>query len=423
MKRTGKLMVLSSVTVALVVSGSVSAGALGARGVATASAHGAPDTARGRPVSVVHLRALSAREVAAELRGDEDGAWDVGAVHYGVDTYRVVYRTVDPKGRPTTASGLLAFPRNGERRLRTVSFTHGTELFKGDVASVSSEVWSQAPALTYASAGFAVVLPDYLGLGLGLGPGRQQWMDIPSETATALNLLRAADSYAPTIGRQLGRDVLITGFSQGASAAPGLARALQEGADPRFRVAALAPVSGAYAFRDVGLPALLDGLADPKDGVVYTALALVSFNRLHHVYDSPGEVFRAPYSRTIEGLLDGTHTGQEVVARTPDTVDELLTAHGRALLAHPTGGPTAALRVTDGVCTDWTPRAPVRLYYAEGDEQAVNGNSEHCQASFRARGVEAPLVDLGTPDYGGSRHLGSRRAATAAVVRWFASLS
>lgn len=407
-------MVLSSVTVAPVVSGSVSAGAVGAGAVGTASAHGAPDTARGRLVSVVHLRTLSAREVAAELRGDEDGAWDAGAVRYGVDTYRVVYRTVDPKGRPTTASGLLAFPRNGERRLRTVSFTHGTELFKEDVASVSSEVWSQAPALTYASAGFAVVLPDYLGPGLG--PGRQQWMDVPSETTTALDLLRAPDSYAPTIGRQLGRDVFITGFSQGASAALGPARALQEGADPRFRAAAPAPVSGAYAFRDVALPALLDGRADPKDGVIYTALALVSFNRLHHVYDNPGEVFRAPYSRTIEGLLDGTHTGQEVMARTPDTVDELLTAHGRALLAHPTGGPAAALRVTDGVCTDWTPQAPVRLYCAEGDEQAVNGNSEHCQASFRARGVEAPLVDLGTPDYGGSRHLGSQRAATTAVV-------
>ncbi|MGR3868744.1 lipase [Streptomyces graminifolii] len=420
MNRTGRMMVLSSMTVALVVSGSVSAGATGAGAVPAAAVHGVPDTARGRPVSVVHLRTLSAPQVAAELRSDEDGAWDAGAVRHGVDTYRVVYRTVDPKGRPTTASGLLAFPRNGERRLRTVSFTHGTELFKGDVDSVSTEVWSQAPALTYASAGFAVVLPDYLGLGLG--PGRQQWMDVPSETTTALDLLRAADSYAPTVGRQLGRDVLITGFSQGASAALGLARALQEGADPRFRVRASAPVSGAYAFRDVALPALLDGRADPKDGVIYSALALVSFNRLHHVYDSPGEVFRAPHSRTIEGLLDGTHTGQEVMARTPDTVDELLTARGRALLAHPTGGLAAALRITDGVCTGWTPQAPVRLYYAEGDEQAVNGNSEHCQASFRARGVEVPLVGLGTPDYGGSRHLGSQRAATAAIVRWFTSV-
>ncbi|MFE2417246.1 lipase [Streptomyces hokutonensis] len=421
MNRTGRMIVMSSVTAGLVVSGSVSAGAVGAGAVPAASAHAVHDAGRGRLVSVVQLRTLSARQVTAELRSDEDGPdWYTGSVRYGVDTYRVVYRTVDAKGRPATASGLLAFPRGGERRLRTVSFTHGTELFKGDVASVSTEVWGQAPALTYASAGFAVVLPDYLGLGLGSGP--QAWMDVPSETTAALDLLRAAASFAPTVGRQLGHEVLATGFSQGASAALGLTRALQEGADPRFRVAAVAPVSGAYAFRDVAFPSLLDGRADAKDGVIYTALALVSFNRLHHVYDSPGEVFRAPYSRTIEGLLDGTHTGQEVVARTPATIDALLTRHGRALIAHPTGGLAAALRITDGVCTGWTPKMPMRLYYAEGDEQAVNSNSEHCRASFRARGVDVPLVDLGTPEYGGSRHLGSQQAATGAVVRWFASL-
>ena len=54
---------------------------------------------------------------------------------------REVTRTVDAVGRPTTASGLLALPRNGEHRLRTVSFTHGTELFKGDAPSVAKDVW------------------------------------------------------------------------------------------------------------------------------------------------------------------------------------------------------------------------------------------------------------------------------------------
>ncbi|MER7838593.1 hypothetical protein ABTY98_22625 [Streptomyces sp. NPDC096040] len=99
-------------------------------------------------MSVEHLRTLTARQVAAELSGDEEGAWDTGAVRYGLDTFRIVYRTVDPDGRVTIASGLLALPRNGERRLRSVSFTHGTELFKSDVASVSADVWGQAAALT-----------------------------------------------------------------------------------------------------------------------------------------------------------------------------------------------------------------------------------------------------------------------------------
>jgi hypothetical protein len=65
-----------------------------------------------------------------------------------------VYRTVDPQGRPTTASGLLVLPRSQVRRLRTVSFAHGSEVTKTDAPSVSQDGWAYAPAVTYASAGF-----------------------------------------------------------------------------------------------------------------------------------------------------------------------------------------------------------------------------------------------------------------------------
>ncbi|MEU1021527.1 lipase [Streptomyces sp. NPDC005904] len=421
MKRMSGILMVSAVSMALTASSATAVVANTAeRPRAATVAPGAADMTRGSLVSVEHLRTLTSREVAAELAGDKAGAWGAGAVRYGLDTYRIVYRTVDAHGRPTTASGLLALPRSGERRLRAVSFTHGTELFKGDVASVSTSVWDQAPALTYASAGFATVLPDYLGLGSG--PGPHPWMDVPSETTAALDMLRASRAATAAKGRELRREVLVTGFSQGASAALGLARSLQEGADGWFRLRAVAPISGAYAFRDAELPALLAGETEPKASAIYAALTLVAFNRLHHLYDTPAEVFRAPYDRTIEGLLDGTHTGQEVVAGTPDSLDALLTPRGRAMLAHPTGRLAAALRIADGVCADWTPRAPVRLYYAEGDEQAVTANTARCHAALHARGVHAPSIDLGTPDYGGSRHLGSQQAGTAAVVRWFRSL-
>lgn len=412
---------VSAVSVALTASGTTAVVAKTAgKSRATAVAPVAADLSRGQLVSATPLRTLDAEEVAAELAGDEDGAWDTGAVRYGLDTFRIVYRTVDPHGRPTTASGLLALPRSGERRLRTVSFTHGTELSKDNVASVSHSVWDQAPALTYASAGFATVLPDYLGLGLGSGP--HPWMDVPSETTAALDMLRASRAAATAQGRELRPEVLVTGFSQGASAALGLARSLQEGADGWFRLRAVAPISGAYAFHDAELPALLAGQTEPKASVIYTALTLVAFNRLHHLYDTPAQVFRAPYDHAVEGLLDGTHTGREVAAGTPDSIDALLTPRGRAMLAHPGGRLAAALRIADGVCTDWTPRVPIRLYYADGDEQAVTANTARCHAALRTRGVHAPPIDLGTPDYGGSRHLGSQQAGTAAVVRWFHGL-
>ncbi|MFE3166320.1 hypothetical protein [Streptomyces sp. NPDC059224] len=85
-------------------------------------------------------------------------------------------------------------------------------------------------------------------------------------------------------------------------------------------------------------------------------------------------------------------------------------------------GLAAALLITDGVCTGWTPKAPVRLHYADGGEQAVNANTARCHAALRAHGADAPVVDLGERDYGGSPHPGSQQAGTAAVVRWFGSL-
>ncbi|MBD0689814.1 lipase [Streptomyces sp. CBMA123] len=403
--RLGAVAVLAALATATVPAGAASAG----------TAHRGE---RGRLVSAQLTATLDTeQDVATALTA---ARYDAGAVRYGVDSYRLEYRTVDPAGRPITASGLLVLPRGGAHELRTVSFTHGTASYRGDAPSTTAKPgFVTGPALSYASAGFAAVAPDYLGLGTG--PGTHPWMDVPSETTAALDMLRAARAFVPGTGRTLGHDVLVTGFSQGASAAMGLARALQAGDDRWFRLRALAPVSGGYAFRDAELPALLDGSLEPKSSALYAAYLLVAWNRLHHLYDAPGEVFRAPYDTTVEALFDGSHTGPELFAGTPGTIGELLTPRGLAMLRHPTGRFGEALRVADGTC-DWAPRVPVRLYAAEADEQAADANTDHCEAALRSHGTDPEVVDLGTPDFAGSRHLGSNVAATAAVVRWFSAL-
>jgi hypothetical protein len=160
-----------------------------------------------------------------------------------------------------------------------------------------------------------------------------------------------------------------------------------------------------------------------KIATLYTAWMLVGFNRVHHIAGMPGQIVRAPYARTIEGLFNGNHTGDQVFEGLPGTINELLTPFGLNVLRHPSGGLAAALRSTDRVCTGWTPRAPIRLYYATDDEQAVNANTFHCQAAFAARGAHVPAVNLGTPSYQGSRHLGSNVAATPQILRWFLHLT
>jgi hypothetical protein len=391
------------------------------------SAPAGPAAQRGQLLSVTPLTTLpTVAAVRTELTAD---GFDPSSARYGVHSYRLVYRTVDTRGRPITASGLMVLPDSGARQLSVVSFDHGTESYRGDAPSKSPTGFEPAPAYTFASAGFAVADPDYLGLGTG--PGLQPYLDVPSETTASLDMLRAVRNYLTGHGVSARRDVLATGFSQGASAALGLGRALAHGADPYFRIGALAPISGVYDLPGAEVPAILDGdlvtlNPDPQLGakytVLYAAMGLVAFNRVHPFFTSPSEVFQAPYAGTIETLLDGGHTFQQLADGTPAQLSELLTPRGYALLRHPTGGLATALRIDSSTC-NWTPRVPVRLYYATGDEQAVNANTFHCQAAFAAHGATVPTVNLGTPDHAGSRHSGSNVAGTAQIVRWFTQLA
>lgn len=435
-RNTPRRRLARPVTAGLTVAVAAAAMAAPAAAVALAAAPAQAATAtvtvgtshRGQLVSATPLLTLKNRAVVtARLKAD---GFNPATDRYGVRTYRLVYRTVDAQGRPTTASGLLALPIKAPRNLPVVSFTHGTEVFRGDAPSMSPAGFEPDPAYTYASAGFAVSDPDYLGLGTG--PGLHPWMDVPSETTAALDMLRASRAYVTSHGGTLRHQVMITGFSQGASAGLGLGRALQDGADPWFRLGALAPVSGAYDFGGAALPSVLDGeLArlnpnhqlGAKIAALYTAWMLVGFNRVHPIAGMPGRIVKAPYARTIEGLFDGRHTGDQVFGGLPNTIGELLTPFGMNLLRHPSGGLAAALRGTDRVCQGWTPNAPTRLYYATNDEQAVNANTVHCQAWFAASGTYVPKINLGTPDYQGSRHLGTNVAGTAQIARWFLRLA
>ncbi|RFU38529.1 lipase [Actinomadura logoneensis] len=365
-----------------------------------------------------HLRTLTADDVRTILG---QGGFDASTVRRGVDAYRLTYRTVDTKGAATTATGLFVVPRGKRGRLTPVSYTHGTTSYKPDTPSTSTTPWAVGPAYTYAGSGFAAVVPDYLGMGRG--PGTHPWKDVPSETTASLDMLRAARAFAPRIGRRLDRDVLVTGFSQGASSALGLARTLQDGADRHFRVKAVAPISGGYDFAGAELPALLNGDLDAKSSALYAAYLLTSWQRIHGgVYGTPSEVFQEPYADRVEKYFDGTTPGPEMFQGMPARLADLLTPRGWALLRNPSGAFAEALRTDGEVCTAWTPRMPVRFYRAETDEQATTVNTDHCVASLRARGVNPRVENLGRPLYQGSLHLGTNVAGTGRIVRWFSSL-
>jgi hypothetical protein len=329
-----------------------------------------------------------------------------------VDAFRLRYATVGVDGAPTTASGLLVLPRVPARRLRTVSYTHGTMAARADAPSRSLDSLAGASVLLFGGAGFATVAPDYLGLGDG--PGRHPLVHAASEATASLDMLRAAHAFAARHHRELAADTLVTGFSQGGQAAMALGRLLQEGADPHLRLRALAPMSGPYDMEHAELPAVLDGRLDPSTSNYYISYLMRSWQPIYHVYDRPGDVWKAPWAGRMARLFDGRHDDVAILKRLPRGLPQLFTPAFRARLAHPDGGLAAGLRANDTTC-EWRPRVPVRLYAARRDRQVAFADSRHCAAQLRAHGARPRLIDVGPVD-----HFPSTLRATPRVVEWFA---
>ncbi|WP_279582503.1 hypothetical protein [Fodinicola feengrottensis] len=171
------------------------------------------------------------------------------------------------------------------------------------------------------------------------------------------------------------------------------------------------------------LPALVNGKLNPKASVAYSAFVMVAWNKLHHLYPSPRDVFQQPYADKVERLFNGRTSGPEMLSTLPATVDELYTEQGLDMLRHPTGRLAAALAEADSICKDWAPRVPVRLLRsASGDVEAAPANTTSCQASFQAHGVHVPVTELTPLSYGGSYHSGSNITGVADTARWVHTL-
>ncbi len=352
-------------------------------------AHQQP-AARGSVISATLVADLNAEEITARMV--KEGI-NTAQVRYGVRAHRIVYRTVDIKGRPTTASELVAMPENDDRTLRVVSWLHGTQVYRGEVASMDDDSTDRATALLFASTGRAVSAPDYLGLGKG--PGFHPYGHPEATVSASVDALRAARTLARRNGRDLDRRVLISGFSQGGPATMMVGRALQQGTDPYFRPAALAPISGPFHLSRFEADAADDKVARSS---LYLAYFATAWHRMYGLYDAPDQVFRAPYDKTVESLFDGHHTGSQIAGALPQTSKELFTEEFLQKVRNPTGELRRRLKALDTTC-DWRPEVPVHLFHAKGDKDVAFSNSRHCQRQLIANGADQRLSDMGNFDH------------------------
>jgi len=169
-----------------------------------------PGAEQGKYISVRNAGEMDAQFIS-DLKPSY-GLPDDFSILYDIKVYIVEYETTDPKGNNVIASGAVYVPVNpGDKPISLVSGQHGLTIKRSDVASV-------LPLYGYlglfgASIGYAVIQPDYLGLGSSTFPYYPVYQKTNGKFL--LDMVEGMQSFACENEINLNDNLYLIGYSNG----------------------------------------------------------------------------------------------------------------------------------------------------------------------------------------------------------------
>jgi pimeloyl-ACP methyl ester carboxylesterase len=338
------------------------------------------------------------------------GLADTFPTQYGVSMYRVRYWTTGADASLTVASGLVAFPR-GSRLRGVVSFQHGTAPQRVSAPSTPDPNNGVLAAAAFAGRGYLLVAPDYVGLGVSTVP--HPYLHADSEADAVVDLLRAARDVVAAAGLDWPGALLLTGFSQGGHATLAAQRLLEAAPIEGLTVKAAAPIAGPFDLAGVSFPFALEG--GSKASSLYLAYMVGAYANTYG--ESLASALKGAYASKVPVLFDGLHDGNAIIAALPANPREMF--REEFLQAYAGGEPNwLRERLTENGLYEWSPRAPIRLYFGALDVDVSPREADVEAKRLNARGGTVTAVDVGEFD-----HEASVLAAVPAVLAWFDQLT
>lgn len=309
-----------------------------------------------------------------------------------VEVYELIYNTQLPNGTPIVASGLYFVPK-GAKNAPVVVYHHGTQSNKDREAGVLHG--EQAISTGYCATGYAVIMPDYIGLGKG--EGLHIYQHAESEAQASIDMMRAVRELNKTMGITTRNDYFITGYSQGGHAAMSLHKFIEEKYSTEFTVLASSPMSGAYDMAGVQSEVMFK----PYDYQGYLPYLLLSYNRVYNLYPDINRVFKAPFDSLLPPIFDGTHTMGDANSIMPPIPKDVIQD---SIVERYIKDPNFPFKVklAENSVANWKPNAPVQMCYCMGDEQVTYRNAIVARDNMKklgAKHVRALKVDAKLDHY------------------------
>ena len=331
------------------------------------------------------------------LLGADDGSKSLATLGF----YKINYETQDAFGRKVPVSGMMIIPKLTFRReFALVVYHHGTTTKKTLVPSNPLFRETLLSAAVFASGGYIVLAPDYVGLGDS--PGPHPFLHAETQARASADLIEVGKKLVARLGVKLSGQLLLTGYSQGGHAAMSTHIYLEKNLSfydrvrNRTPVTAGAPMAGPY---DLSQTSTVGALRNPSRSTsAYVAYLTLAMNQVYGLYSDLKDLYLAPYDTLIPQLLDGTHELEEVIQALPNHPDKMMRPEIiQGILSDSLHPLRRALALNDVAA--WKARAPVRLFYGESDLDVPHENALVAARQMVAMGSKVDLVSLGNVDH------------------------
>lgn len=313
-------------------------------------------------------------------------------IDYDVAVHRVVYETPDVDGSTTTASGLVMIPNiDTSCAMPMMAYLHGTKLKKTQTFYYLQDEWQLG--VIAATSGYAMVMPDYIGLGNS--PGIHPYQHTESQATASIDIMRVCRTICEQEGLGLNGQLFIMGYSQGGHATMGTHRMIQEELNGEFTVTASAPGAGAYDLSGTQLDMVAS--FEPYSVPGYLPYLIQSYQHVYgNLYDSIQQIFVPPYDEILLPLLQGDNDMWEVDQVMPAVPRDIIQpAYADAFFSDTTH--PAYLALKDNDVYQWIPEAPVLFNYCRSDEQVSYINTVVASDYMIAAGaVDIEVVERDT---------------------------
>ena len=294
-----------------------------------------------------------------------------------LEIYKIKYYTSWIDNSKIIASGLYYKPKTNFP-VSTVIYHHGTKIIKKSSNEINGE---NIASLIFGVDGYAVISPDYIGLGEG--EKTHLYCKKESEARACIDFLNVTEEINNLINLKINDDIFITGYSQGGHAAMSTHMILERDYIEKYNIKGASPMSGPYDLAGIQSEIAYKNYSRP----FYLPYLLLGFNIEYKIWTTEDffGIFKEEYQANVRKLFDNSDNINKINNLLPKIpilmlkdsfVNEFKSNENFPLHKY----------LKDNSVYDWKPIAPIQLCFCESDEEVLYENSILAYNTFKKNG-------------------------------------